>query len=574
MPADHVSNLTMHFSASLVLLSVLIASLAGYLALDLARRSARAKTPRERQTWLAVGAGTMGLGIWSMHFIGMLALNIDMPVRYRLDLVAASMAVAVLGAGVALWTITRPGAGRRALLTAAGFMGLAIAAMHYIGMASMVMEAHIIWNVPLVVASLAVAYVASLFALWLVFTVRRGGSSSWTLGRRIGATLALGIGISGLHYTAMAASTFRPMMANQVHSGVHTNELASMLVVAAAAILVVVLFGSNADQRRAALAGDLTVVARVMRDIGRSENARASICAAACELTGAAFGGLLETNARGELVLTATHGVELPPERLRIDRGASMAPEVLASGRPLFVADVAEKAHLDQGLRRLLGVASALYEPVIRDGEPIGVLVLGWKRKLARISERASTVAGLLAVETAFAIERADLLARLALLASTDDLTGLPNRRAVDADLDRLLAQARRSGDPVAIALLDIDHFKAYNDRFGHQGGDRLLKAAATAWRRELRGGDLIGRWGGEEFLVLLPACDADAALLAADRLRAALPDGLTCSAGVAVWDGAEPPIDLIARADAALYGAKERGRDRTETAELSERAS
>lgn len=120
----------------------------------------------------------------------------------------------------------------------------------------------------------------------------------------------------------------------------------------------------------------------------------------------------------------------------------------------------------------------------------------------------------------------------------------------------------------MSIAMMDLDHFKSFNDAFGHQAGDRLLVNAARRWTAELRPMDTIARYGGEEFLVLLPGCDIVTATIAADRLRAAVPDGQTCSAGVARWDGSEPASPLIARADAALYAAKAAGRDITVVAE------
>jgi diguanylate cyclase (GGDEF)-like protein len=112
--------------------------------------------------------------------------------------------------------------------------------------------------------------------------------------------------------------------------------------------------------------------------------------------------------------------------------------------------------------------------------------------------------------------------------------------------------------------MLDIDHFKRYPDTHGHAGGDRLLAAAAAAWTTTLRSGDHIARYGGEEFLVLFPRCSAEHAAAAADRLRAAMPAGATCSIGVAPWDGVESAQRLLGRADAALYAAKAAGRDRT----------
>jgi diguanylate cyclase (GGDEF)-like protein len=146
-------------------------------------------------------------------------------------------------------------------------------------------------------------------------------------------------------------------------------------------------------------------------------------------------------------------------------------------------------------------------------------------------------------------------------LARTDSLTGVANRRAWDEELPRELARSARSGQPVCVALLDLDHFKAYNDEHGHQAGDRLLKAAAAAWEGRLRKTDLLARYGGEEFAVLLPDCALDNAMEIAERLRTAQPEG-TCSIGVADWDGREDLGQLVARADRALYAAKAGGRD------------
>ena len=168
--------------------------------------------------------------------------------------------------------------------------------------------------------------------------------------------------------------------------------------------------------------------------------------------------------------------------------------------------------------------------------------------------------------------EREELLARVQAMARTDALTGLPNRRSWDEELLKELARAARQDYRVAVALLDIDHFKAFNDEFGHPAGDEFLREAGAAWRLTLRVTDLIARYGGEEFAVLLPRCPADEAAAVVDRVRAATPMGRTCSAGIATWDGSEPPDSLVARADAALYEAKERGRDRTILAYSSSR--
>jgi diguanylate cyclase (GGDEF)-like protein len=148
-------------------------------------------------------------------------------------------------------------------------------------------------------------------------------------------------------------------------------------------------------------------------------------------------------------------------------------------------------------------------------------------------------------------------------LARRDELTGLPNRRAWNDELPRALELARRDGRPVSVAILDLDHFKAFNDSYGHPAGDRLLKSAAAAWHGELRKVDILARYGGEEFVVLLPDAGLDESRQVLVRALAATPLGQTFSAGVVVWDGAETSDELIARADAALYEAKAAGRNR-----------
>jgi diguanylate cyclase (GGDEF)-like protein/PAS domain S-box-containing protein len=169
----------------------------------------------------------------------------------------------------------------------------------------------------------------------------------------------------------------------------------------------------------------------------------------------------------------------------------------------------------------------------------------------------------------AIADEREALLAEIQSLASSDALTGLPNRRALDDQLPREMARARRSETPLCLAIVDIDNFKTYNDTHGHLAGDAVLRDCAAAWDDSLRGEDTILRFGGEEFLVILPNCEPTDAFEIVERLRAATPGGQTCSAGLALWRAEESVDELVARADAALYEAKGAGRDRLITAAL-----
>jgi diguanylate cyclase (GGDEF)-like protein/PAS domain S-box-containing protein len=187
---------------------------------------------------------------------------------------------------------------------------------------------------------------------------------------------------------------------------------------------------------------------------------------------------------------------------------------------------------------------------------------LRWSSQVAAdeslIYARATDVTELKQIEG----EREELLGKVQDMATHDSLTGLPNRRVLEEQLPREMARARRARSPLCVGIVDIDHFKAYNDTHGHLAGDEVLRECARAWDESLRGEDTIVRFGGEEFLVLLPETEPEEAAEVVERLRERTPKEQTCSAGLACWDFSEGVDDLLARADKALYLAKAGGRD------------
>jgi diguanylate cyclase (GGDEF)-like protein len=552
-----------HEQLGLVALSVAVAIVAGYLALDLAQRSAGA-TGVMRRAWIAAGGVTIGLGIWSMHFIGMLALKMAMPVSYDLPLVALSMIVAIGGSVIALAVVVRRDAGRRGLFFAAGFFGLAVAAMHYLGMASMEMDADISWNATLVALSLVIAFGAALAALFLV---QQLGHSRFRMGfaRRAGAAALLGLGISGLHYTAMAGTTFHVEMNGMgmvsQPSGIGADGLVVLLALGAALMLAVVIGGAAADQRRAAVAVDLALVAELARGLGAGDDARARACAAVLELTGADFVCLVEAGEDREPEMAACAGLDQPPAADPFAGEGEALRALSQHGEPIFEADLPA----DSAPARL-GALAALYEPLSIDRQTVGYFAIGYRRRRRRVSDRTRSLLGMLAAEAALTIDREDLLARLDFMARRDELTGLVNRRVLRETLDDELAGAARRVGVLSLAILDLDAFKKVNDRRGHQAGDRLLRAAAAAWTSALGEEGTIGRYGGDEFMVILPRLDGAASAAVTERLRRVVPEGATCSAGIATWDGTQTASQLVAAADAFLYAAKAAGRDRTAT--------
>jgi diguanylate cyclase (GGDEF)-like protein len=159
----------------------------------------------------------------------------------------------------------------------------------------------------------------------------------------------------------------------------------------------------------------------------------------------------------------------------------------------------------------------------------------------------------------AAAHERETLLAEVRRLADTDELTGLANRRAWRARLTHEIQRARRTGEALAVVVVDLDGFKSVNDSLGHRRGDELLQSCASRWRPAVRVTDLLARVGGDEFAVVLPACDESGTLEVMERLRATAPHGAPCSVGFALWDGTESEDSLVDRADRQLYVDKGR---------------
>ncbi len=255
----------------------------------------------------------------------------------------------------------------------------------------------------------------------------------------------------------------------------------------------------------------------------------------------------------------------------RVATAGTAVGRVAETGRPLFVAQYPEGGPHDPlvAALRTLGAVGGVAAPISIRQRLWGALGFG-SADPARLTEETALRLARFADLAATTLGNVETWHALAHDASTDLLTGLPNRRTFVEHLGQEIARARRSGHPLALVLFDIDHFKAVNDTHGHLVGDRVLAALARVVGGHARGEEMIARIGGEEFAMILPETDTPGATAAAERLRLAVAAArpadvhVTISAGIDGMRHGDEPDDLVFRADQALYRAKADGRNLT----------
>lgn len=305
----------------------------------------------------------------------------------------------------------------------------------------------------------------------------------------------------------------------------------------------------------------------------------------AIEATGqGAFSYLLKPYQMDELLLTIRHAVERNQAQEEILRLASF-PRLLPS--PVIELDPAgEVTYLNPAAERLFPELSAMgrSHPLLHgSGELITAL---WQGKQpgevvheAKVGEATYELhisyvreVDLIRIYVLDITQRKRAEAEIHLLATTDSLTGIANRREFSAILAREVDRAKRYGTPMSLAMYDLDYFKRVNDTFGHDVGDYVLQTVTRLVKENIRANDVVARWGGEEFMVLMPQSDVQAARNASEKLRLAIAGhrfdkvgNLTASFGVAAFEPQDDLNSLLKRVDDALYRAKEQGRNRVE---------
>jgi diguanylate cyclase (GGDEF)-like protein len=345
----------------------------------------------------------------------------------------------------------------------------------------------------------------------------------------------------------------------------HSQYRAALLTMTVSSIIGLATQGLVASVRHQAKESSnhermLEQVNEIVHGLFDSPQVRVAVCESARKTSQADIALLYEPVRDSDQLRCTTHaGFDAGGGEALAGPGSAVA-EAFRSGRPTLITEDVEKQVGSIELWTASGrPASVLYQPLVRGDIVLGVLVVGWPDNVRAEGPRA-TVTALVAHEAAAAIDRADAMEHLADEAQSDALTGLPNRRAWDAHLLRAATEHQQW----AIAMIDFDHFKQYNDTYGHPAGDRLLKETAAGWRDQLRTGDVLARLGGEEFGLLLLDCDPRSAEDVTERLRRHVSRGRTCSAGIAFRQAGETPEEVTARADQALYEAKAQGRQRS----------
>lgn len=241
----------------LVFLSVAIASVAGYAALLITERMTSAESSRARRTWLAGGAFAMGTGIWTMHFVGMLAFSMPMEMSYDPLVTAISMLPGILASGVALNVMSRASVSFVRLNVSGLLMGAGIGAMHYTGMSAMVMSADIVYAPSMFVLSILVAHSLATLSLYVKFVLGRSAASLFNFPQLVSA-VCMGCAVAGMHYTAMAASYYLPAeMGVMSPQTLAPTTLALVVSLATAAILATAILSTIVDRRLSEISGSL-----------------------------------------------------------------------------------------------------------------------------------------------------------------------------------------------------------------------------------------------------------------------------------------------------------------------------
>nr|WP_127454116.1 EAL domain-containing protein [Paenibacillus anseongense] len=524
----------------LVAFSYVVAVVASYTVLDLVGRISTSKG-MFRWLWLLFGAIAMGLGVWSMHFVGMLAFSLNISVAYNLVNVILSVVVVIAASFLALYVVGRSQLSWRLLLAGGLLLATGISAMHYIGMAAM--EIHISYKPFYFVLSIIIAIVASIAALWLAFYFRKGTEPS-RMWKKLGSGLIMGAAVVGMHYTGMYAAQFQMLDALDETKGMFLDQKLLAYTIAGGTLftLGLSLFGIFISNRLSRKDNEIEEHEKWYRSL--FENNQDGIISINMQYRIIGFNSAVTqlTGLTGEWFRNQTIDNILP----------FIVPEDQERTREMFVKSRGGEMQTyqtaiihEQGHRVELSVINA---PVILDGEVVGSYIIA-----KDITEEKQSKE------------------KIQHLAFHDELTGMPNRRMFNEVLGKMIDSEAKQ---FAVMVMDLDRFKLINDSLGHTYGDQFLQEMCERIRRCMEGMNVtLARMGGDEFTLL---CDSryereEVADFAEQIIRAiGVPYRLkendfyvTASIGIAVYpnDGADA-VQLLKNADTAMYEVKKNGKN------------
>ena len=550
--SDNVANaLSGTYDRDLVIVSYLVAVLAAYAGLLLSDRIGVAENRRGRWAWLAAGAVTMGVGVWAMHFIGMLAFILPVPVLYDPWITLASVSPAIVACALALRIMSRTRrlrgrTGWQHILIAGVSIGVGIGVMHYTGMAAMRLDAVMAYDPVLFAVSVVVAAVLGVAALY-VHSLKDGRwshNTGWWL-YPVSAAL-IGLAISGMHYTAMGATYYFALDHPQTGHAVGLDSFWMSVGVTIAAVLIVLLaIAAALVDKRLQAAAELLQVSRQ-----RMVEAVESIS-----------DGFIMFDGNGRLVMCNHVFRSMYPELREVLKPNTPYAKVLESWAKLERTDIDTARTLDyvkDCLQRFADGTTGDDSPEEdRLGDGRWVYIRQHPIKSGGIVGVWADVTPIKELQNLYE-ERAN----------HDPLTNLPNRQLFEDRMEHAARHARRLNVDVALLYLDLDGFKPVNDALGHAAGDEVLKEVARHLHAVVRETDTVARLGGDEFAVLLePHGDREQAEMVAQRILSSLSEpiavgGQQCGVGVSIGIALSSAQNFdteafIKKADAAMYEAK-----------------
>ncbi len=539
------------YNMTLVLFSYLVASVASYTVLDLVGRISTARGG-SRLLWILFGAAGMGLGVWSMHFVGMLAFSLSMSVTYDLVKVLLSVVVVIAASFAALFVVGRRRLTVPHLLGGGVLLATGISAMHYIGMASMQID--ITYQPVVFVLSILIALVASLVAFWLSFYFR-DGNERIIVWKKLGSSLIMGAAVAGMHYTGMYAARFQMREPSAVSHGIVLNHTFLPYFIAGGTLLtlglsILGIFISNRFSRKESKILQNEKWYRSLFDNNQD--------------------GIISIDMNTRIIgfnSSATRITGLSHEWFLHETIASLLPHIVEEERErtreLFLKSLEgvtqnyNTAIIHQDGRRV--ELSVVNVPVELDGQVVGTYIIA-----KDVTEEAAAKE------------------RIQHLAFHDELTGMPNRRMFYQALN---GRIDNRAEGLSVAVIDIDRFKLINDSLGHTYGDMFLQEVSRRMERCIHGDEImLARMGGDEFTLLVDGrYGKDEVARFAERIieDVAVPYRLkendfyvTASIGIAMYpqDG-EDAVQLLKNADTAMYEVKKNGKNGYQfyTGELNE---